>query len=212
MKHQDPTIGSSATGAARLLAAGVIVTAGVLTAAGAQSAAGSSSAAGTPSAAGAKGTGHHGPRFPVSIEDAEARAEERFVVMDADGNGEISREEFEAAPRPRHHRRWGGHHDQDRSPAQRAAKDKQLFIALDRNGDGLLSPEEFSSREMRAAGRAMRREQRFTDLDSDGNGVLTQDEMPDMAAMLRAMDTDGDGVVTSEEALQHHRPRGPIDS
>ncbi len=212
MKHPNPTIGSIATGAARLLTAGRFLAAGAIITAGVLPAAGAPSAAGAQSAAGAKGTGHHGPRFPVSIEDAEARAEERFVFVDADGNGEISREEFEAAPGRRHHRRWGGHHDQGRSPQQRAAKDKQLFIALDKNGDGLLSPEEFSTREMRTAGRAMRREQRFNDLDSDGNGVLTRDEMPDMPAMLRAMDTDGDGVVTSEEALLHHKPGGPIDS
>ena len=194
MKYQNPTICSAAVGAAFLCAAGAL------------------SAAGAPSAAGAAWAGHHGPRFPVSIEDAEARAEERFVTVDADGNGEISLEEFEAAPRPRHHQGWRGHPGQASNPEQRAAKDEQLFSTLDKNDDGLLSPEEFSMRELRTAGRAMKREQMFTTLDADGNGVLTRDELPSMAARLRAMDTDGDGVVTKEEASMHHRAGGPVDS
>ena len=188
MKYQTPTLCSAAVGAALLCAAGAL------------------------SAAGAGWAGHHGPRFPISIEDAQARAEERFVTADADGNGEISPEEFEAAPGPRHHRGWRDHHGQARTPEQRAAKDEQLFSTLDKNGDGLLAPEEFSMRELRTAGRAMKREQMFTALDADGNGVLTRDELPDMAARLRAMDADGDGVVTKEEASMHHRGGGSVDS
>ncbi len=151
---------------------------------------------------------HEGPAFPLKIDDAQARAEERFRSLDKDDNGKISREEFDAAEWPPMHPGPHGYHDGQGDPEERAALEMALFKSLDKNGDGLLSAEEFSARHMRSGVRDQKRDQIFEHLDADGSGELTRDELPDVSARLRSMDSDGDGVVTQEEAMAAHRGRG----
>ena len=73
-----------------------------------------------------------------------------FEVVDADGNGQISPQEFEA-----------------RRQAQREARRKRVFERVDADGDGFLSPDEFPSRAGRLAA-----------MDANGDGIVDRDEIP----------------------------------
>ena len=73
-----------------------------------------------------------------------------FEVIDADGDGQISPQEFEA-----------------RRQAQREARRKRVFERVDADGDGFLSPKEFPSRAGRLAA-----------MDANGDGIVDRDEMP----------------------------------
>ncbi|MEQ8486640.1 MAG: EF-hand domain-containing protein [Pseudomonadales bacterium] len=173
------------------------------------------------------GSHHGGPEFPISIADARAKAEARFEAVDQDGDGAISRAEFDAAPPPdgRGHHPWHrggwkhgpGHHRHqdgmaaDADPAsreqrraewqaRREAAEAELFAALDTDGDGKLSAAEFDTGRMKEARRDARRERAFARLDRNGDGMLSRDELPDPVARLEAMDADGDGLVSQAEA------------
>lgn len=157
-----------------------------------------------------------GPEYPISLAEVEKRVEERFQALDTDGNGEISPEEYAAAPAVGRH---GFHHGMHRKgPADRERPkpdhraqhefDEGAFDRLDTNGDGLLSREEFDSEKLRAARRAEMRERLFARLDADGSGGLSRDELPDPTRRLAAMDADGDGTVTRAEARAYRKAHG----
>jgi hypothetical protein len=151
--------------------------------------------------------GPHAPAFPVSVAQAEARAEARFVELDANRDGELSPAELNAAPLWHRAATLPG----PRQPRWAGAADAELFARLDENDDGALSPDEFGRRELRDAGRALARERLFQRLDADASGGLDRAELPDVAGRLRALDADGDGLVTREEARagrSHHRAGG----
>lgn len=107
-----------------------------------------------------------------------------FSTLDADGNGELTLEELQAAP---------------------AAK----FAATDTNGDGALDADELKAEAMASAEARIdqgiaRMIERF---DENGDGKLQADEMPEPGKgrrnpaerLFKHMDADGDGVVTEEE-------------
>lgn len=164
--------------------------------------------------AGTAWAGHHEDRFPISIAEAQARAQARFQEADGNADGSITREEFDAVDWPDRghgpdgHPKGPGmmlHRAGSDSPPDPAALDQKLFSAMDANADGNLSPAEFSVGKLHAARRELARGQIFEDLDDNGDGRLTADELPDPAGRLRSMDDDGDGVVTRAEARKHHR-------
>ena len=111
-----------------------------------------------------------------------------ILQLDSDGDGRVSRAEFQ----PPQHRRQG--------PFERA----------DSDGDGTVSRDELiatldegaEEREQRMRDHAI---QRFDEADSDGNGVVTPDERLDLA--FSRADADGDGFVTEEEAEAMHARR-----
>ncbi len=165
--------------------------------------------------------GDRKPEFPISLEEARARAEARFQELDADGDGTISASEFAQAPMPRFHDRLHGKPsrtgseadgqrrapDRAERPTRREASESELFARLDENGDGQLSRAEFSRERIREARQAIAREQMFQRLDDDGDGTLSRDELPDMVSRLEAMDADDDGQVTRDEARAYHQER-----
>lgn len=101
-----------------------------------------------------------------------------FEQLDADGNGEVTQAEMEAA---------------------KAAR----FAAADSNGDGVLSVEELAAQaSAQIAARTTKMIERF---DTDGDGALSQEEMPkprrggDSAKMFERLDADGSGGISKEE-------------
>ena len=78
----------------------------------------------------------------------EARTRD-FQIGDADGDGQLSAEEYGDMP-----------------AAVEATRQRQTFARLDQNADGVLTPEEFPS----VVGR-------LRTLDADGDGLVTRDEM-----------------------------------
>ncbi len=117
---------------------------------------------------GAKGGGDRGARM--------------FERYDTDGDGKISREEFEQA---------------------RAAR----FATADADGDGAVTVQEFMT--YAEARRVERLTSMFEQLDTDDDGVLSAEELDRRAdAMFTRLDRDGDGVVTKEDLPQRGAKRG----
>lgn len=102
--------------------------------------------------------------------------------LDANGDGSVSLEEFQAA---------------------QLGRVRERFAALDTNGDGSISLEEFQSRPLAASQR------RFAGLDTDGDGELSAKELEAARHRGRAprtpIDTNGDGAWSFAE-LQAVRP------
>ncbi len=96
---------------------------------------------------------------------------ERLKAMDADGDGRISREEYDG---------------------------DVPFERLDQNGDGFLDGQD--RRGSREGGRRGPRdpEALFRRFDKNGDGKLAGEELP-RPGMLQRLDTDGDGAVGKEE-------------
>ena len=88
---------------------------------------------------------------PISIEEAEARAAERFSRIDADGDGALTREELFSEERRK-----------ERIDERRQRK----FDRLDADGDGTVSAEEYG-----------KRIERLVALDSDEDGQVSREEL-----------------------------------
>jgi len=158
-------------------------------------------------------------RFPIPVEELEARRTALFAETDLNGDGLVSASEFDAGSR---HggvpdRSPGGFHPhQDRLEksswsAERAGHwrtgrpaelDTQIFEALDLDADGFLSGDEFSHAAMAEARRSIMKTRIFERLDEDGDGYLTPGEFP--PRRHADLDTDGDGQISREEAGKRH--------
>ena len=106
----------------------------------------------------------------LSVADIEAARAERFAMIDADGNGSLSPEEFA-----------------NQRGAARAARAGDRVEELDQNGDGLLSAEEMASAEP-GERRGMRKGRR-------GGG----DPMQRLVRLIERFDTDGDSALSEAE-------------
>jgi Ca2+-binding EF-hand superfamily protein len=110
-----------------------------------------------------------------------------IMRFDADGDGSVSREEFQ----PPEERRGQG-----------------LFDRADGNGDGVVTREEVESSvaeqaEERRRQMSERMLARFDSMDADGDGKLTRAEATEHA--FTRVDADGDGYITEDEARAMHR-------
>ena len=103
------------------------------------------------------------PDAPMTLVQFQALRVKRFMHMDADHDGRVSRTEFNAV--------MGGTGAPD--PLQKPRRD--MFSKLDANGDGFVTPEEVQA----AAAR------RFAAIDVEHKGVIT------MAQVMAARDEPG---------------------
>ena len=106
-------------------------------------------------------------RGPISLDEAEARAAERFTAIDADGDGSVSADEFNAddVRPPRFMRRGKPGQDRDGSKPDKAAMKERLFARLDADQDGFLSQAEFGEPV-----------ERLRAMDANGDGQVDRDE------------------------------------
>ncbi len=155
----------------------------------------------------------HGPRFPISIAQVQAKADERFAAADTDSSGGLSMEEFatlRSDKRPgkrrhqlRKHRHGGKHRAHQRDPEAReafkAAMQEEVFALMDTDSDGAISRDEHNAADMREIRKTAGQRVRFAQLDADGDGQLTREELPNRIAKLSEVDSDNDGLVTKEE-------------
>jgi len=156
-------------------------------------------------------------RFPISVEDLDARRAAVFAATDTNGDGLISAEEFDAhsskrahGSGPRHRRsgdpgfehRGQDHGDRGHWSERQAAMDGLIFQALDKDGDGVVSEDEFSRQAMAEARASIMKTRLFDRLDKNEDGYLTPEEFP--PARLRSMDANGDGEITRDELGHRH--------
>ena len=88
---------------------------------------------------------------PIDIEEAQARASERFAAMDSDGDGMLTPEEHAAGA----------------DFAHRVKKMRRYhFNRMDDDGDGSITADEFAARI-----------EKLSQLDSNSDGTLTRDEL-----------------------------------
>ncbi|MEO0816930.1 MAG: calcium-binding protein [Pseudomonadota bacterium] len=115
--------------------------------------------------------------LPAAADDHRGGHGERLQALDTNGDGNISRDEAEAAR-------------------------QAMFAQADANGDGSITEAEFTAAaEARAEERRANRQGRaFGRADANGDGVLTLDETGGrIDAMFERVDTDGDGLITEAE-------------
>lgn len=143
---------------------------------------------------GDRGKGHHEGRHGKPPFGPHG---DMFRMMDKNGDGNITKEEFFAGPRL------------ERLPVEQR---ETIFARLDRDGDGVISHEEIREMRRDAENRAKRE---FRQLDKDGSGGLSFEEfsageffrkLPEekRRQIFNRMDTDGNGEITAED-----KPKGP---
>jgi Ca2+-binding EF-hand superfamily protein len=159
-------------------------------------------------------SGGPGDRFPIPVEDVEARQAEIFARMDSDGDGRISTEEFAAAKGPHGHRAGmkpprpmgDGRGRGKPSEEEIAAMDDAIFETLDADGNEVLSRSEFSHQAMTEARTNTMKAHFFAKADANGDGYLSPEEFPP-GRRLADLDANGDGLITRDEL-----PRRSSDS
>jgi Ca2+-binding EF-hand superfamily protein len=129
----------------------------------------------------------------VASAQPAARGPRSFSVFDTDGDGFISREEFDAAHAQRAQERRATQGEQMRGMA--SVPD---FDAFDTDHDGKISPEEF------AAGQRAHQAQRGQRCGGPCRGAAG---MGRNAPSFKDFDLNGDGVITAEEFEQARTKR-----
>lgn len=100
----------------------------------------------------------------ITLQEFQAAGDAIFARLDTDGDGRLSADELAAAGRA-----WGrpGRDDQPREP-----RSTRRFAHMDADGDGYVTRAEFDAARMA----------RFNALDVNGNGVIDADELPTRGA------------------------------
>lgn len=92
----------------------------------------------------------------ISLQEFQAAGDEMFARMDTDGAGRISVEDFAAR------------RDAERTGQRPGPRLHRGFARMDADGDGFVTKAEFDEARMT----------RFNALDANGNGVIDADEVP----------------------------------
>ncbi len=122
--------------------------------------------------------------LPSALANTKETADTKFRSMDTNGDGKVSRAEFEAF-------------------------DQQKFARMDANGDGFVTAEELAAYEggqgERSASASGNAADRFKKLDADGDGKVSAAEHKVACdAMFARLDTDGDGYISQSEMMAAH--------
>ncbi len=116
--------------------------------------------------------------FEAAMKGLHRRHHDAMTHLDKDGDGLISRDEAQAAPRLAKH-----------------------FDVIDTNKDGFLSKDEL------AAARTKVRDAIFARIDTDADGRISRDEaarFPRLADHFDQIDADKDGYLTKDELRAAH--------
>lgn len=163
---------------------------------------------------------------PVSLAQMQARAVERFARLDANRDGQFTREEQRAGRQTRRAERVAKRGQRGAAVFARrdADRDGQLsateaprglgerFAQLDVDRNGRLSPAEMTARRpMQAQGQAQARAPRDPARvrpDANRDGVITRAESDaQVRARFARLDADRNGLVTRDERRQHRQSR-----
>ncbi|CAJ1394792.1 unnamed protein product [Effrenium voratum] len=141
-------------------------------------------------------------------------------MMDENGDGSVSRAEFDKAVKQQTALDLNG---DGVVTAQEVQQAKDTFRALDTNGDGVVSRQEvpkvqkqLDMMDENGDGSVSRAEfdkavKQQTALDRNGDGVVTAQEVQQAKATFRALDTNGDGAVSRQEVQKARLPAGPSE-
>jgi hypothetical protein len=143
----------------------------------------------------------------------DAGRDSLYATLDADNNGQLTREEMRAQRGEHRGRRGrgGGMHSLTSADANSdgnitrdefLARPTAMFDRLDANDDGVIQASERPQRRERQAQDGERRQRADRpNPDTDGNGTFSRAEYTAMGAgMFERLDANSDGRVTTEEA------------
>jgi len=143
----------------------------------------------------------------VNMAEFETAAAKRFERMDADGSGELSREEFREHIRNRRHERKQKHFERmdtngngsvERAEffAHKQARAERKFARMDKNGDGSVSKQEHST----CKKGKHHKKRMFKRMDGDGNGQVSRAEsLAAWTNWFKRIDANSDQVVSADE-------------
>ena len=181
--------------------------------------------------------GPHQGRHGIDLDEMAGHAEERFTRADANGDGQVTFDEFAAAHEGRglrgphhgkrrgHGPRMGGFMPPDSDPETMERRHEHMGEHIGermRERRAELEPDLFAALDANGDGmlspeefagrhdamRTVAQRRAFERLDADGDGVLSAAEMSGGALdRLRRLDSDGDGTVTRREMRAGARAR-----